>query len=615
VKVVSLLTNSGARSLSKRLFVSLFLFIPSLVSAVTAEKVPGDVYIQVQQLAGAVQALRKKQKIATPWPQVKVETGHKPRHVFQKALEILSKIDRYRINVLKMGGITVPHFPGRDITPNEVFNLVVRLRQELNLLVGASWSDQPRSKWKYSGDITPNHVYAALFEISIALEETLGLRSINPSEVYMRSQQVVERVQFLRRSQGFLLSVPKSDRTEGKLPNHALSAVRELQEKIQQAERNLWVKPLELPVQVRRVIKPSDVYDAMGVVMAELQRIQFRLGLEREFSQLKQYTGKTPDDVIQNVRWAIAMLPLFELDRPLQQYDRQALKKTSNQVYSITERILGRLNQYRQFHGIQVPAREVRMIHGLKPQHVFNKGLEILEKVDVLRRRQNMGPMAVPHYPLRAITPSEVFDLTLRLDNELTSVYEFSGEQSELWDIDSVTREHTNKRPSDVFFNMQRISNIFDTLLGIDGFTSDDVYREVLSIKQSIQLIADTLGEVIPEKSWAELKIRSRINPSDVLLLAGETLDLIIRAKRRAGMFGGNSLGLSSGKTVTPSDVFNQVRLMEAELNELMVFLDIDTLVSRPPIQNNKTPAHVLQALHGVNNALRYLMRMEVTSK
>ncbi|MBL3529132.1 MAG: hypothetical protein JMN27_16495 [gamma proteobacterium endosymbiont of Lamellibrachia anaximandri] len=87
--------------------------------------------------------------------------------------------------------------------------------------------------------------------------------------------------------------------------------------------------------------------------MAELQRIQFRLGLERQFPDPKPHEGKTPDDVIQNARWAAALLPEFNLGRPLLQYDRSALQKTSNQVFSVSEHIMRRLMQYRRLRGIQ----------------------------------------------------------------------------------------------------------------------------------------------------------------------------------------------------------------------------------------------------------------------
>ncbi|RDH90948.1 MAG: hypothetical protein DIZ77_12110 [endosymbiont of Seepiophila jonesi] len=88
-----------------------------------------------------------------------VEAVRAPRHVFQKALEILGKISRYRANIAKTGGITVPRFPGRDITPNEVFSTVVRLRQELTLLL--KHQTQEKQKKQHLNNKTSSHVYSA----------------------------------------------------------------------------------------------------------------------------------------------------------------------------------------------------------------------------------------------------------------------------------------------------------------------------------------------------------------------------------------------------------------------------------------------------------------------
>ncbi len=580
-----------------------------------AEKTPSDVYHQVQLLADAVRQLRRENNVTTPWPDVNVIAGRAPRHVFQKALEVLGKINHYRTNIAKTGEITVPRFPGRDITPNEVLNTVVRLRRELDLLLKHEYvyeyEKQETQEKLPVANKTPSHVYAALSEVSIALNETLGLRGITPSEVYTRSLQVVELSRFLRRSQGLQNTGVKPPRSQGKLPNHALKSVHELLAGIRRVERNLWMKPLTLPLLPRRVISPSDVYDAMGVAMAELQRIQFRLGMERQFADPEPQKAKTQDDVIQNARWATARLPEFDLDKPLQQYDRSALQKTPNHVFSVSEHILRRLMQYRRLRGIQTPPRKAKMIPDLKPLHVYGKALEILEKVDVLRRRQNLGPMAVPHYPLRTITPSEVFDLTLRLDNELALIHRQEGDDTQLWGVAAEVSEYGDKRPSDVFLIMQRISNLLDTILGSEGFTPNDVYREVLITKQDVKLIARALGETIPPEIWSAPALKPGTEPGDVLAKAREVADLIAKAKRRAGMFGGHNIAVTPGETVTPSDVFNQVRLIETELTELRVFLGISAVSDRIQVQKGKTPAHVLQVLEGISAALRTLMHME----
>ncbi len=581
------------------------------VAVAAAEKRPNDIYEQVQLLADHVRDLRKKNQITTPWPRIEVEAGHKPRHLFQKALEILSKINSYRINIANTGGITIPRFPSREITSNDIFGMVVRLHQELALLVQKGEEKEGKQGRQAATIRTLGQIYAALAEVSIALEETLGLRGTTPSEVYSRSLQVIERVRFLRRSQSLPLGVPAPPRTQGKLPNHALQSIQQLLVGIQRAEQNLWMKPLELPVVPRRVIVPSDVYDAMGVALAELQSIQFRLGLEREFAKPEPQKGKTPDDVIQNIAWAAVLLPEFDLGRPLQQYDRLALEKTPNQLFSVTEHILKRLVRYRRLRGIQVPPRKAWGGRGMTSQHVYGKALEIMEKVDLLRQQQNLGAMAVPRYPLRSITPPEVFGLVLRLDSELALIQQQEGADVELWGVSIQVHEYEDKQPSDVFQNMQKISNLLDTILGPEEFTPNDLYREAVIIRRDVLLIAKNLGTPIPATVWSKPALNPGAGLGDVLVKAQQVQDLILLAKRRAGMFGARRIAVLASDMVTSTEAFNQVRVLETELTEFKIFLNISAIPELPPAQHNKTPAHVLQLLEGIAGALQSLLHLE----
>ncbi|WP_457573870.1 hypothetical protein [Desulfolithobacter sp.] len=600
------------------LFVVVFLlcthFVPTAFGAVVAEKTPNDVYAQVQLLANRVKQLRILNNINSPWPDVSPEKGREPRHVLQKALEILGKINQFRVNILKTGEISVPRFPGRDITPNEVYSAVVRLRRELDLLIPiARPSDEDQNLTEFHGK-TPSDVYAALSEISLALDETLGLRGFTPSDVYVQSLRILDLVTFLRTTQNLHTKIPKPPRTSGKLPNHALASVYELLQKIRHAEKNLWIKPVTVPEVPRRVITPGDVFDATNVVLAELQRIKYRLGLERDFKDPRPEPGRTPDDVIQNIKWASMLLPDFALERPLRQFDRKALKKTPNHVYSVTDHILSRLREYRRRRGIQAPPRKAEIIYGLQPQHVYEKGLEILEKVDVVRRSYGLGPIAVQRYPLRVITPSEVFDLALRLDEELDILFRQDGMPSDLWLTSSKVAEFDDKTPSDVFLNMRRISLLLDTILGSEGFTPSHVFREAVSVRDNIMIIARALGEPCIDLSNDKDPLRPEIQPRDVYFKAREVMGLVLEAKRRAGMFGVRDISIPPGKPVTPTDVFNQVRIIDAELTELKVFLGISSAAERPDFQEGKIPAQVFRVLEQAEEELRIILHKKQAS-
>jgi len=573
------------------------------------QKTANDVYHEALILEENVRLLRKKADVKSDWPNIEVKTGHQPRHVLQKAIEILDKINRYRKNIVKTGEIPVTHFVGRNITPNEVFLAVSRLRQEVLIL-------HPTSRTKYKSEATytnksSNDVYAKLSEISAALDESLGLRGITPSEVFSRSQQVVDLARFLRQSQNLSMRVNEPQRTSRQLPNHALQSVHRLLKKVSTAEKNLWMKPIVVTEVPKRVISPGDVYDAMGVLLAELERIQYRLGLERYFPKPNAISGKTPDDVIYNTEMAALLLPEFSIDKPLQQYEKTSLVKDSNHVFSVTEHILGQLKKYKRQKGIKVKIKKVPLVSGVKPQHVYSKTLEVLDKINLYRIKISSGASVVPNYPLRKITPQEVFDLSLLVDDNLLKIYQNAGIKSSSWLIISTPKEYTDKTPSDVYNNVWKISNVLDSLLGLQSFTPNETFQKARELSDEIDIVYKALnGEKVSVVRNKKKRIEDRVEPKDVFRKSEKILGLILKAQRRAGMFDVDYISVPTEGVINPSDVYNQVRLIEAELTELKVFLGISKRAEKAPSVEGKQPLDVFNILNDVEVKLEMLMQL-----
>jgi hypothetical protein len=408
------------------------------------------------------------------------------------------------------------------------------------------------------------------------------------------------------------MSIDEPVKTKGKLPNHALKSVHNFLKKIHKAEQNLWMKPVEILDIPRRVIKPGDVYDSMGVVLAELQRIQYRLGLERHFPEVNVVDIKTADDVVFNTIYAQYLLPDFSMERDLQQYDRVSLIKTPNHVYSISEHILKELNHYRKEKGIRVKPRSVPKIKGLKPQHVYSKVLESLEKINVLRVKTGLDVSAVPDFPLRKITPQEVFEIVLLIDEQLEIIYRHVGVSSFYWVNHIDEKDYIDKTPSDVYHNVWKISELLDTILGANSFTPNEVFQKASDISNDVDMIFNQISTTSKAKTQTKLKVTSRIELKDVFEKSNNVLDLVLKAQRRAGMFDVEYIAFPTGLSIKPSDVYNQVRIIEAELAELKVFLGITLQAVKKGKVNNKKPEDVYKILFEVENTLNSLLHRKV---
>ena len=251
------------------------------------------------------------------------------------------------------------------------------------------------------------------------------------------------------------------------------------------------------------------------------------------------------------------------------------------------------------------------MIQGLQPQHVYGKALEVMRKVDKLQQAQGLGAITVPTYPMRLITPSEVFDITRRLDDELTLVFQRETVDKGSWGGD--VAEYEDKLPSDVFLNMQKISNLIDTLLGQESYTMAEMYRyrEVITIKHDVLWIANRLDKTFPDSTWNRREDEPNGSAHDLSLLTEEVLKLISRVKRRAGMFGSRNFDFHSGQMSSRTDIFNRISLISTELVELKVFLGISAAPERLTEQKDKTPDDVLMVLDGVTTALQTILYFE----
>ena len=552
-------------------------------------KTPNDVFEQVMLLKQQVEQLRTLSEINTTWPQVSKPQGIAPRHVLQKSLEVLDKIKRLR-RARKMGDITVPRYPSREVTPNEVFDSVNRLVAELALFPGINVPvvEEHLVKGKLPAD-----VYHELWHISLALDPVLGIRGLKPTDVYAQSLMVLEQVKFLRTTQNELTRIPQPQKTTNKHPNHSLQSTYQLLQKISTAERHLWMAPVPVPVVPRREISPGEVYDALQIVRAELERLKYRLGVERAFKSPVLEGRKTPDDVIVNLKWATELMPDFSYGKTLNQYEQVSLLKTPSHVYAVTEQILKKLERYRALRGIKVTPRTVPVQTLLQPRHVFQKTLECLSKADQLRQHVGLGAMALPAHPLRPITPTEVYELVLRLDAELGILY--AQIDMEYIPADLISIEIANdKTPSNVFRNMWAISYMIDSILGAEGYTPSDVYNQARRVVSELNIIRKYLDNshdiVMPP-------IVQGKRPEDVLSLAEQLMAIVKKIKFRAGILEHVLPIPPEPDNATPDDVYNQTGIILSELVNIKMQLGIKQRADQFPKVKNKTPSHVFQQL------------------
>ena len=560
------------------------------LAAKIAPKTPSDVYAQAMILKAEVGYLRKAAGFDDPFPTVRVDPHKQPRHVIQKALEILDKIDRYR-RIHRYGAITIPPYPSREITPQDVYEFVKRDTGEVRLFIHDETFLKSLKRRKFVGK-RPSDVYALLWSISLGFDDLLGIKGYTPNDVYALSEKIVKIARFLRHSQN-LYDEPAKEPVKTQLyPNHALEASTQFLHKVAVAERNLWIEPTEVPKVPHRVINATEVYDSLQYDIAELQRVKYRLGLERYFQTRKPKTAKTFAEVVENLRYAESLLPAFDVDRPLIQYPASSLKKSPSQVYSVTAVVLDKLDRLKALKGIQKSIEEPPYIEDLRPMHVYQKGIEAIEKALRLKKEMGFYPSYVPTAPFRKVTPSEVYELMLRLDGIVTLLLHHAGEKGVKPYIYMIDRpQFSGKKPSDVYQNVWRITRTVDLISG-SSYTPNETYAMATLLQKKVALIAKKV-RAPGVLEVAEVTVSGK-TPTDVFALVLKLHQAINRLQKRANLTV-TDVRIPREAKITPNSVYNALRLSNADLNQLLMELGIDAealLVNRPHFEG-KTPDDV----------------------
>ncbi len=574
-------------------------------------KTPSDVFSYAMLLKKKVVYLRHQAGIESDFPNVPPQHNKFPRHVIQKALEILSKINLYRISK-GYGEIFIPPYPAREITPSDVYEMVKRLDAEVTPFIKNEKFLKSLRLIKYENK-TPNDVYRLLWSISLAFDSLLGIHGYTPTDVYALSEKLVETVKFIRETQN-MYDMPSKPPLEPDLhPNHALYASYDFLSKVRESQKHLWIDPTEVPKKPHRVVTPTDVYDSLQYNIAELQRIKYRLGVERYF-KLKPVEGsKTPSDVVQNIKYATALMPLFSFDKPLIQYPISSLKKTPNHVYAVTDEILRKLDILKNLKGAAQKPKTPPFIYGLKPIHAYQKAIEATEKSIRLKVQMGFYPSEVPTEPLREITPNEVYEMVIRLDGIVTILLHKAGYKKAEEYIYKVDKHiPTNKTPSDVYHNLWRISNTFDVLLARE-YTPNETYALSARIKSKVAhlLRAMNIKHGAIESIESQKFDLDTKTPADVFKKSIELYGRIKDIQKRLNMSESNII-IPKEKIITPNTVYNALRIINASINQILIYKNVEEEAVVYPMQipTDKTPTDVFENLIKLQKLL-HLLYME----
>jgi len=582
----------------------LTLFIVTLTHASIRDKNANDVYAIAETLKNKVIHLAGERKIDAKYMHLADQTNKSPRQVLQKTLEVLKKINKYRQNS-NLGLVNVPVYPSKVIRAEDVYYSVKRLNDEIDLLLKKTDCKHidKLSKIKTYLDKNSNDTYHEIWLSSLAMDELLG-KGFSPTDNYKESLLVIDIINFIRNSQGIYDEVEIPKKKKRKHPNHVLYATNKLLEKISKAEKKLWMEPVNVSENPQRIITPTEVYDSMQMVIIELKRIRRRLGVERLYDVQEISESKTPSDVLQNIEYAIELFPEFKVSNELVQYNTKSLNKSINELYSLSQFIFNKTKYLKEVKGIKIELKEPPMIYNLNKMHVYQKGIETMEKINKLRVKDKLYEVSVPSSPIKMKSTDSVYELLLMIDDEISIIMNRNGIKSvQRWSYTLDKKLYSDKTPSDIYHNLWKISSTIDIFRGIQ-YTPNETFVLAKKIEQRIEQINNYL---IKNRKKIDLKRNSDKRPSDVFYLTLELYDILAIIEKRANISLG-TVDIPSEKTITPDTVYNALRVINATLIDINIHFGIESITKKVIIKDKKTPSDVYDVVYKSYKTLKLLL-------
>ncbi len=474
----------------KKILLFTILIVTISHSAITIQdKNSNDVYSISETLKNKIIHLAGEKKIDARYMNIIEQKNKLPRHVLQKTLEVLKKINKYRQNN-NLGLVNVPIYPSKSISSEDVYFSVVRLNTEVDLLLkntNCQHIDKLSTIKKYI-DKSSSDNYYEIWLASLAMDELLG-KGFSPTNNYKESILIIDIINFIRNSQGIYDEVEVPKKKNRKHPNHVLYATNKLLHKISKAEKRLWMEPVDVTKNPQRIITPTEVYDSMQTIITELQRIRRRLGIERFYESKTVLVSKTPSDVLQNIEYAIKLFPSFYVSRELIQYERNSLKKTINDLYALSEFILHKIEYLKEVKGIKLESKEPPMIYSLNKMHIYQKAIETMEKINKLRIKDKLYEVAVPSSPLKNKSIDSIYELLLMIDDEISIIMEKNAiKDVKRWSYVLDRKKYNDKEASDIYHNLWRVSSTIDIFRGIQ-YTPNETFVLAKNLNSVLKIL------------------------------------------------------------------------------------------------------------------------------
>jgi hypothetical protein len=289
------------------LFALAILAVPASAQSVT----PSDVYQVVEDVNGEL-ALFHEANGSKPKKDKKAPalTNRRPRHVIQKAREVLLKVQALR----KLNGLpenSVPAFPVREVKPADVKKIVEHVRTDVRELRGKFNVTKPSPASAKPSGKTPTDVYQNLTRASLQMDG-LGIPRIVPNDVYRLAMTIIGDLELIRAKRGISGKVAMQTGAKSKKPkhvfHHGFKAMQALEKITTEMPDYAVPGGVVMPNMRKGKIRPEHVMDLLNKLLAEIAAVKVKVGATTPTVLAAAPSGKTPSNVYDAISTALELI-------------------------------------------------------------------------------------------------------------------------------------------------------------------------------------------------------------------------------------------------------------------------------------------------------------------
>ncbi len=268
----------------------------------------------------------------------------------------------------------------------------------------------------------------------------------------------------------------------------------------------------------------------------------------------------------------------------------RAADVTPSHVFQVVDNIHNELALLHQANH-STPQVSEHSMSTRRPRHVFQKGREVLLKVQSLRQLNGLAVSAVPPFPTTEITPGNVRRIMDQILRDLQGLRPVLGVRQDA----VVAPLPSGKTPTDVYINIDKAGQAVDSL-GIPAVVPNDVYRMVATLVNEVRLVVKVTGgnADMPMKTGSKRKKPKHVYAELYHFL--EDLQAACVKKSAYCLPGDLVLPTRPSGRIKPAQVLDVVNNALAEMGALKVKLGVNSPTQLAEAVSGKTPSDVFDA-------------------